>query len=1026
MKESYRPDLKAHVLTDAANRVRAIRHTQEYWESPTGGGLMTAVAYLREFASVYEIPAKKLNRLETKVNFLDPREQEEEYRLSEERRQFDSETFGFYQTSLNVPVWRAGLRVTVKQGPNRVVSSEDTTQTGVDAKLPAAETIARYKELFTSSNTATIQRRAALAQPDLRAVTRAKAAESQVDREGEGFVRELLSFKKERKESRARLRLIRGRFWIYRYDATARLPKDEPPAGPVVKEQPKAEAGRRRKKRGGEMPGLGVPRPFDIPAVDPKVKDGAYYMVAEITFEVTVGRDRMVWRALVELGTKSILYLRPMAAYVNGYAFENDPITKTGITQSDPTMGITVPDHAADNATLNPYRDDVVLQNLAAPTGGVQSLSGNFAQVTQVEGPDITPPTQPVAPDGSIPDFDYNVRTNDFASVSGYFHVDRIFRTMQDLGFDVGTYMSNTVFPIPVDIRCFDVVNAHCVGDGNGGIGHAGYGIMDNSIAGDPLGRACDPRVHLHEVLGHGILYEAVDSPNMGFTHSAGDSLSLIFFDPNSHCKGVDGTPLGKPGDLRFTYVPWHPTLDRRCDRNIANGWAWGGSQDDHGYGSEEILATTLFNFYRSIGGDHSNLGRRQFASRMAMYLIMRAIGDLTPATDPQYARDFAAALMATDALNWTSEGVFGGAYHKVLRWAFEKQGEYQTPLVTHGSAADGTITTAGNPPDVDVYIDDGRAGEYQFQEVHWHTTTIWNRRAPDGIDAHQEPELGSTNYAYIKIKNRGTQQAQNVVVHGYHTKPGAGLNWPGDFDAFATASINVGTLNPNNTEEKIVGPFEWTPNINGYGHDCMLMVVKADGDASNVDNFTAGETIPEWRLVPNDNNIGQRNVNPVPAGGGEQGLMAGLNGMSFLVGNPNPRRGKMTFNVTLPSLLSRLGWRLELVGVGDGFTLASGAKREVFIKLHPGKPFTRDAVEATKDRDIRIGVLANNNLIGGMTYRLDPDMSRPWNADRPKGKGCLDEAQRLADCLGIKQEIGQVCVKEIVVSLKVKKDDCC
>jgi hypothetical protein len=43
MKERYRTDLKAHVLTDEANRVRAIRHTGEYWESPTGGGLMTAV-----------------------------------------------------------------------------------------------------------------------------------------------------------------------------------------------------------------------------------------------------------------------------------------------------------------------------------------------------------------------------------------------------------------------------------------------------------------------------------------------------------------------------------------------------------------------------------------------------------------------------------------------------------------------------------------------------------------------------------------------------------------------------------------------------------------------------------------------------------------------------------------------------------------------------------------------------------------------------------------------------------------------
>ena len=82
--------------------------------------------------------------------------------------------------------------------------------------------------------------------------------------------------------------------------------------------------------------------------------------------------------------------------------------------------------------------------------------------------------------------------------------------------------------------------------------------------------------------------------------------------------------------------------------------------------------------------------------------------------------------------------------------------------------------------------------------------------------------------------------------------------------------------------------------------------------------------------------------------------------------------------------------------------------------------------MEATTDRDIRIDVLANDNLIGGMTYRLDPDLSRPWNADRPKEKDCLDEAQRLAECLGIKQEIRKVCVKEIVVSLKVKKDDCC
>ena len=177
---------------------------------------------------------------------------------------------------------------------------------------------------------------------------------------------------------------------------------------------------------------------------------------------------------------------------------------------------------------------------------------------------------------------------------------------------------------------------------------------------------------------------------------------------------------------------------------------------------------------------------------------------------------------------------------------------------------------------------------------------------------------------------------------------------------------------------------------------------------------------------MPNDNNVGQRNVTPVPGGGGESGLMAGLDGVSFFVGNPNPRRGRMTFDIRLPPLLEKRGWRLELRDVGAGFTLSSGAKRKVFIKLHPGQPFTRDAVEASADRDIRIDVLHNDNLIGGMTYRLDPDISRPWNADRPRDRDCLDEAQRLAKCLGIDQNIEKVCVKEIIVGLKVKKDDCC
>ena len=48
-----------------------------------------------------------------------------------------------------------------------------------------------------------------------------------------------------------------------------------------------------------------------------------------------------------------------------------------------------------------------------------------------------------------------------------------------------------------------------------------------------------------------------------------------------------------------------------------------------------------------------------------------------------------------------------------------------------------------------------------------------------------------------------------------------------------------------------------------------MLMIVSATGDPSNVDNLGMGEVYADWRLVPNDNNVGQRNVELAPAGGG-------------------------------------------------------------------------------------------------------------------------------------------------------------
>jgi hypothetical protein len=160
----------------------------------------------------------------------------------------------------------------------------------------------------------------------------------------------------------------------------------------------------------------------------------------------------------------------------------------------------------------------------------------------------------------------------------------------------------------------------------------------------------------------------------------------------------------------RFVTFPW-VNIGRRHDRLPSGGWGLGWQHrlasvrapDGGGYNNEQILSSTLFRLYRSLGGDSSDINTQRFAARMTVYLILRAIGTLTPATNPSTAAGFETALESADAGDWVSENITGGAYRKVIRWAFEKQGMFQPA---------GTATpnnNVGAPPAVDVYIDDGR-----------------------------------------------------------------------------------------------------------------------------------------------------------------------------------------------------------------------------------------------------------------------------------------------------------------------------
>jgi hypothetical protein len=799
MRTVYDPELRAQVTYDDANRVRNITHVDAVPSMDEGLEALRADA--AEDVTARDVAAAYVSRIAPMLGV--PMEQLEAMHESATHIEPQERPVQYRvaQEKTLLDATTVGFAQTVHEIP--------VWESGISVVVKHGP----FRVLSADDNTAEAHPDPALPPAEVLEAYKQLFASAEAGQEATGeFIRRVFG-------TNGDAHMIRGRFFIYRYAPEERLPQDSGSAG-VADQAP-------------------VPRiPFDLPAVPREIVPGSDYVVAEITFS----HRELVWLALVELETEAVLLVRPMFAGVNGMVFRVDPLTATGVAANTANQ---------PNSVLDPLRTSELLPNLGAPVNGVQMLRGTHARLKNVHNPNIPAPTLPAGED-----FDFPVRTNDFAAVNAYYHVERFFQEVEGLGFPIDTYFNRTNFPIDVDHRGSDdqggtgiEINAHCSANGTGGIGHVCFALGDLSDTVNPLGRACDSRVFWHELGGHGTLLEFVNSRSFGFAHSAGDSLSAIFHAPESRA----------PDPRR--YAPWTSGNERRNDREVAEGWAWGGDKDkglkDDGYQCEEILATTMFRMYLAIGGESTDPARRRFASRMMLYLILRAISTLIPATNPKNARAFANALIAADLLDWTSEGVFGGAYGKVIRWTFEKQGLYQP------AGAPTPVTTPGAPPDVDVYIDDGRAGEYPFQGNHANTTTLWNRLAADSGTTHEEPRLGAVNHAYVKIRNRGPNTASDVRVRGFHSVAGGGFVWPNDFQPMTTASIDAGTLGGNNAEEKIVGPFEWTPVLNAAGGDAMLLIVTALEDPSNADNFAANESIEDWRLVPNDNGIAQRNVQP-------------------------------------------------------------------------------------------------------------------------------------------------------------------
>jgi hypothetical protein len=290
------------------------------------------------------------------------------------------------------------------------------------------------------------------------------------------------------------------------------------------------------------------------------------------------------------------------------------------------------------------------------------------------------------------------------------------------------------------------------------------------------------------------------------------------------------------------------------------------------GYLREQILSITMFQLYQALWGDSAIADRRRLAARFVAYLIIEAIRSQASNGFQRLetADSFELKLREADTINGTFPGkelpgtdamtnLATGAAGKVVRWSFVNRGLQ--------------ILTGAEALPVDVYINDGRGGDYKFTD-DFSRTEIWNRLAPSPggsalpLDNDEPPNPGVKNFIYVRINNLGPEPAENVTVSAFsRNEPVPGeLDWDGQWTPLPLVpGGNAGPFSMQAGSFENAGPFEWIPGTSGE-KVCVLMSVNTKADPSNIEPRSANaprpfvaHPIPLWWLVPFDNNLATR-----------------------------------------------------------------------------------------------------------------------------------------------------------------------
>ena len=283
---------------------------------------------------------------------------------------------------------------------------------------------------------------------------------------------------------------------------------------------------------------------------------------------------------------------------------------------------------------------------------------------------------------------------------------------------------------------------------------------------------------------------------------------------------------------------------------------------DQGGYLSEEILSTSHFRVYRSLGGD--SIRTRPPGIRRARNGLpdpaRRRLADadqqpLNPGAFPERAcrrrRRATGPVRVSPAAPTT----------RCSSWAFEKQN-------LNGGAPARRRRLHRRRSRRRIPVPAGTLGQrlgVEPPQCRRHAGAPGTRRS-----ASPTTPIARSRTAAPSIANDVTSAA--ITACPRPASPGRSTSQP-----MTTASIRRRDhRGQRRARSRSVGPFSWTPNANAWGHDCMLMIASATGDPSNVDSAQPrARSVADWRLVPHDNNVGQRNVDAGRRAGRPAGIIA-------------------------------------------------------------------------------------------------------------------------------------------------------